>query len=346
MEPRSERPQPAKPREPLRPYEVAVSALALAGPPLAGAAFGHLGAGMAAAVGGMAMGEALAGDTPREQASYLAHALAATLLATLAGPLLSSNSAFAACGIVLLTLLASLLGGASRPLAAAEARFVLFLVITSYVAGRDAHPLSMVPLFYAGAAWGAVLNALLIAWRSMHPVATGHKPQPTSSQRWRRWWRVVRTREGLLHPLQLSVSLAIAEAIRTAWPEHHTHWIALTVAIVVRRPAEELYKRIVERSLGTLAGVLGGSVLLLPMPGAGVLVLVAVLAVLRAIFRNRNPGAYAAVMTPLVLMLAEFGRPASAEVLVDRLAATLIGGALALGVARIFAPRARDQPPG
>jgi len=349
MKPASERAKPAKARAPLRRDEVVVSALALAGPALVGAAFGHLGAGMAAAVGGMAMGEALAGDTPREQASYLAHALAATLLATLAGPLLSSNSGLAAFGIVVLTLFASLLGGASRPLAAAETRFVLFMVITSYVAARDPHPLSMVPLFYAGAAWGAGLNALLIAWPARHPAGGSTpepKPQPARMQRWRRWARVIRTREGLLHPLQLTTSLAIAEAIRAAWPEHHTHWIALTVAIVVRRPAEELRKRVVERSAGTLAGVVGGSILLLPMPGAAVLVLVSVLAVLRAIFRNRKPGAYAAVMTPLVLILAEFGRPTSPEMLVDRLAATLIGGVLALAVAWLFRPRGKDQPPG
>jgi len=103
---------------------------------------------------------------------------------------------------------------------------------------------------------------------------------------------------------------------------------------------------VVERSAGTLAGVVGGSILLLPMPGAAVLVLVSVLAVLRAIFRNRKPGAYAAVMTPLVLILAEFGRPTSPEMLVDRLAATLIGGVLALAVAWLFRPRGKDQPPG
>jgi len=325
------------------PAEVVVAALALAGPVVAGAATGHLEAGMAAAVGGMAMGDRAGADEIAEPWIFLAQSFVAVLAALLAGSLAAAAGAAGAAGIVALAVLASLLGGASRPLAVATTRFVLFMVISSYVAARYARPVAIYPLFAAGAAWGALLGAALVAWRAPArrrapaPGADAEASRPTARERWARWARSLRRREGWLHTLQLGTSLGVAEAIQVAWPGHHTHWVALTVAIVVRRPLDELRRRAIQRGAGTAAGVVLGSFLLWPGISTGASVaIVVLLAAARAMLRTRNPAAYAAVMTPLMLTLMEFGQPFAFAVLVDRLLATLVGCALALAAGALF----------
>ena len=71
--------------------------------------------------------------------------------------------------------------------------------------------------------------------------------------------------------------------------------------------------------------------------------IIAALAAARPILMAANYTVYAAVMTPLVILLLDFGQEPSFAAIVDRLAATLAGCGLALALgylawSRLFPP--------
>ena len=66
--------------------------------------------------------------------------------------------------------------------------------------------------------------------------------------------------------------------------------------------------------------------------------MIAVLAAARPILKEANYTAYAAVMTPLVILLLDFGQAPSWAAVVDRLAATLAGCVLALTIGYLIWP--------
>ncbi|MEV1174608.1 FUSC family protein, partial [Nonomuraea sp. NPDC049784] len=110
-------------------------------------------------------------------------------------------------------------------------------------------------------------------------------------------------------------------------------WIAVTVVIVVRRRLDGAVRRAVERAAGTAAGVIAGSAVLLWVPPSWLFVLlVAVLAALRPVLKERHYTMYATVMTPLVLLLMEGGGRVAPATIGYRLADTVIGCVLALGL--------------
>ena len=55
------------------------------------------------------------------------------------------------------------------------------------------------------------------------------------------------------------------------------------------------------------------------------------LAAARPLLRARNYLAYTAVMTPLIIVLLDAGRPLGVGILINRLVATLIGAGLVIG---------------
>jgi hypothetical protein len=133
------------------------------------------------------------------------------------------------------------------------------------------------------------------------------------------------------------ICLTIAGLLRWLWPDHHLHWIALTVALLAEWQIEAFPVRTTQRTLGAAAGVLATGLLLVYAPPASALVAVmGVLAGLRPLLRARNYLAYTAAMTPLIILLLDSGRPPGVGVLIDRLVATLIGAALVIATNLLF----------
>jgi uncharacterized membrane protein YccC len=131
--------------------------------------------------------------------------------------------------------------------------------------------------------------------------------------------------------LRLVACLAAAGAIRAHWPEHHFHWIAITVALLTERSLERFPVRVTQRAVGTLVGVIAaGLVYWLNPPQWALAAVIAVLAAARAPLRTANYLAYTVVQTPLVLLILDAGQRQGFELLGDRLVATLIGAALVL----------------
>ena len=116
------------------------------------------------------------------------------------------------------------------------------------------------------------------------------------------------------------------------------------MVIVVQRNLQAALPRTFQRAAGTSLGVLLTGLLLLGSSSMwAVIAIIAALAAARPILTEVNYTAYAAVMTPLVILLLDFGQEPSWAVVVDRLAATLFGCALALTLgylvwSRLFPP--------
>ncbi len=111
------------------------------------------------------------------------------------------------------------------------------------------------------------------------------------------------------------------------------------MVIIVQRSFRSAIARAFQRAIGTFAGVLIATFLLLWFPPAWLLVMfIGVLSALRPFLRARNYTLYAAVMTPLIIIILQFGDTLSAAVIEYRLIDTVIGFLIALIVGYLIWP--------
>jgi hypothetical protein len=313
--------------------------LGLAGPLVVGAMTDHLQAGMAASLGGLVLGGEGKGETSGEQAPGLIYALAAGSAAMLTGAALSGHARAAAFGISFLAAAAGLIGSISRPLARATTQYILYTIIAANLAAQGTQPLGVMLMFLQGACWTAALFLVLrplfkVMGRSSHPAIPKNTVQLhkyTAKQRLRRWRKSLARLSGWQYVVRISSCLGAAAIFEWILPLHHGYWVSVTVVIVVQRNLQTAAARAFHRAAGTVLGVLLISLLLLASPPVwALLLIIAALAAARPILLETNYTAYAAVMTPLVILLLDFGQDPSWADVVDRLAATLAGCGLAL----------------
>lgn len=313
--------------------------LGLSGPLAVGAWTGHLRAGMAASLAGLVLSGEAKGETAREQAPGLIYATAAGSAAILTGSALAGHTLATAFGIPLFAATAGLIGSISRPLARATTQYILYTIIAANLGGPDSQPLGMVLLFLLGACWTAALSLILRPLfkgigRIQNPIIPQKGVQLTKytvRQRLRRWRKSLSRLSGWQYVVRISACLAAAAALEWIWPLHRGYWVSITVVIVVHRNLQTAMARALQRAAGTVFGVLIISLLLLAsLPMWFLLLTIAALAAARPILLETNYTAYAAVMTPLVILLLDFGQDPSLAAGVDRLVATLAGCGLAL----------------
>ncbi len=332
----------------------AAAMLGMAVPVAAGAATGHGQIGVLASLGALALSGDGEGDTFRAQFPGLAYALAATSTAMLTGSMLAGRGPAAALAVPVIAGAAGLLGGLSRPLARAAVQFILFTVIAAHLGAGEIHPAAKTFVFLAGAAWTAFLSLSLrpifqaFMPSPANPPAAAAPPRYTMKQLIARWRRSFAQFSGWQYTLRIVLCLAAAEALVLVWPYGHGYWIAITVAIVVHRNLSAALPRALERAGGTVGGVLLCGALMFAAPSAwGLIATIAVLAALRPLLREANYTVYAAVMTPLVILLLDYGQALSVAVVMDRLVATLAGCALALTLGYLawlgFLPGGRER---
>jgi uncharacterized membrane protein YccC len=138
----------------------------------------------------------------------------------------------------------------------------------------------------------------------------------------------------------------MASIIRHLWPAHHFYWIMLTVALLTQRPVEHVPVKTLQRLIGTIAGV--GITWLILIGGSSPLILAMIvcgLGVLVPIARARSYLLYSLAATPLILLVLDLGKPIETALLTDRMAATIIGGAIVI-VANIVSDRFMNAPRG
>ncbi|HZZ93701.1 MAG TPA: FUSC family protein [Usitatibacter sp.] len=327
------------------------AAVGMATPVVAGALTGHVAAGMAAAMGGLAMSEV--GDTgsASQRVADVLLCLAAVMLAVLLGTFVTRRGLPGAAAMVAAAALASALGSTSREAAKATMKFTIFMAIATYASWPGGRASAMVLDFGLGAAWaGAAALVLSVAFHLVtRALRTPAAPAPASAAARRPWpQRLVRAasrREAWSYTLRLVTALAAAQLVRALWPSDHAYWVVVTAALVVTRATAGAHLRALQRTLGTMVGVVVGTLLLAAhAPTWAVLAAIALIAGLRPLLKARNYLAYSAVMTPLVVMLLEFGRPFDPSILVERLLATLAGCAIAMAADFVAPATPRQRP--
>ena len=128
--------------------------LGTGGPAALAAVAGDLGPGMAAALGGLMIGGVPVGDGAAAQVRAILGRLVPAVAATITVAVLARDGGWADAVLVALAGGAALVGGISRPLAAATTRFVLFLIIAAALPGTDPGRSGVTLLILAGAVWG------------------------------------------------------------------------------------------------------------------------------------------------------------------------------------------------
>jgi uncharacterized membrane protein YccC len=314
--------------------------LGLAGPLAVGAMVGRVEVGMAASLGGLAMSGGGKGETFREDARRMIYGLGAGGAAMLTGSAIAGHDILTAFGIPAIAGVAGLLGSISRPLARATTQFILYTIIAANIDAPTTHPIGMLLLFSMGAAGTAGLSlGLSSIFRAMRPLShtpTSVAPSPryTARQLLRRWRKSLAHLSGWQYVLRITPCLAAAGAFEWLWPHHHGYWVSITVVIVVQRNLQTALMRTFHRAAGTTLGVLLTSLILVGSPNTWAMIaMIGALAAARPMLIETNYTAYAAVMTPLVILLLDFGQAPSWVVVVDRLVATLAGCTLALTLA-------------
>ncbi|MGH8737797.1 MAG: FUSC family protein [Burkholderiales bacterium] len=316
--------------------EVLIAGVRMAVPILLAGAIGQFAAGLAAAFGALVVGRIATGSNLGAQARNIATALVPAGVAAIAAAVVAGHGGLTDAVLVVLAFVAAMVGGYSRFLAGATTRFILVLVIAAAVLDGVGDRAGFLVLMGAGAAWTALLNvafgALLRAAGRVESGAHAAAPrQATASQKFRRWRQSLAAAAGWQYALRLGSCLVVAGALRSLWPDHHLHWIALTVALLSQRRPETVSVKTTQRALGTALGVVAASTLLAFRPSAwGLVAGIGLLAAMRPFFRDRNYLVYSAIMTPLIIMIMDAGRPPDGRVLLDRLTATLAGAALVI----------------
>ncbi|MFI6785829.1 FUSC family protein [Nonomuraea sp. NPDC050383] len=272
----------------------------------------------------------------------------AVAAAGFAGAAVAGHGWAEASALVVLAAAAALVGGVSRAMAESTTRFITFMVITTGLA-RQGHPLAVAAVVTVGIVWGVLLALPLGRAASAAQAegtqegrvqaggaregrvqAEGTREGRAGKGRVRRVaWRGMWSATSRQYAGRLAACLGAAQVIALLWPHPTASWISVTVVIVVRRRLTGAARRAVERAAGTALGALAVAVMPAWASAAWPLaLLVAGLAALRPPLKDRRPAAYAAVMTPLVLLLSG---GASAGMAGHRIADTAIGCALALG---------------
>ena len=131
--------------------------------------------------------------------------------------------------------------------------------------------------------------------------------------------------------VRLVLCLGVAEAVALTLPLERTYWVALTVAVTLKPDFGSVFARAVQRGLGTIVGVLIGTVALVFVPyGVPILLVMLLFAVLLPITIRRNYGLFATFLTPLIVLLLDLVNRNDHLLVLSRLTDTVIGCAIVL----------------
>lgn len=142
-----------------------------------------------------------------------------------------------------------------------------------------------------------------------------------------------------LFAVRLAVTMAVAEIVRQHVPIEKPYWILLTVALVLQPDLGSVFARGVQRVFGTIAGVLVGAAIIAVVPyGPWLLLPLAVLAFSFPLGHSINYGLLSTIITPLILLLLEFGARVTSQEALGRLYDTAIGAGIVIVVGYLCWP--------
>ncbi len=145
--------------------------------------------------------------------------------------------------------------------------------------------------------------------------------------------------------VRLALCMTVAEVARQRLPLERPYWVLLTVAIVLKPDFGSVFTRAVHRGVGTLLGVLIGSLLLAVLPrDAWVLVAMAVAAGLLPWARGANFGLFSVFQTPVIILLLDLALAGGPGLVGARMVDTLVGCAIVLVVGYALWPQTWRAP--
>ncbi|NYJ07447.1 FUSC family protein [Petropleomorpha daqingensis] len=157
--------------------------------------------------------------------------------------------------------------------------------------------------------------------------------------------RTIASPESRSFAVRLALCMSIAEVTRQLLPIPRPYWVLLTVAIVLKPDFGSVFTRAVQRGVGTVLGVLVGSLLLTVLPRSPwILVAMAAAAAVLPWARGANFGLFSVFLTPLVILLLDLAVPSGSGLVVARLLDTLIGCAIVLVFGYLLWPQTWRAP--
>jgi hypothetical protein len=316
--------------------EGVIAGLSFVGPILLATALGELQLGLIASTGSLPVGRIQPGRNFADQARSLVLALAPTIAAAAAAGVLAGTGSIGRAVTVSLAFAAALLGGYDRVTAIATTRFTLFLIMTLSLAATMPHRFVQTLLLDAGAVWAGLLwllfGAVVRLVQGGRPL-TAEEIQATASTsaKLARWKASLLQPAGWRFAVKLVSCLAVAEVLAAIYPDHHLHWIALTVVILAQRRTDPVPVKVTQRALGAGLGIVLAGLCLAMRPPTGLLIgWIGLIAGTRPLFKARHYLSYTAMMTTLIVLMMDFDQPPDASVLADRVLATFAGAALVI----------------
>jgi uncharacterized membrane protein YccC len=315
--------------------QIVASMVGMAGPIALGVYSGNEGLGLLASFGAMVVSGAASGGTVRQRAIELINTMLVGTTAVFAGSLIGGRDWLTGGFIVIISILAALLGGMGRSAAQASTQFMLFTIIGASIGegGLRQHPYELAFLFAAGSIWGVMVSLIVTSLFQSSGRRLDAAPAVVISytERLRCWWRSLTHFSGWQYALRVALCMTAAEGIGIVLDRQRSYWIPLTVALVLQRNFASAFTRTLQRGIGTVAGVLLASLLLLgTLPQIGIVLIVGILAALRPIVKNRNYAIYTAVMTPLLVVIFSLGDTVTGSLLFERFLDTTIGCIISL----------------
>jgi uncharacterized membrane protein YccC len=183
--------------------------------------------------------------------------------------------------------------------------------------------------------------------RRTRAEAGASRPHPMHAPSWleRRWWldrigRLTPGRDVVISALRLALCLAIAFAAQSYLGGVRSYWIPLCVVIVLKPDLGSVFVRAMQRSIGTMVGVvLGVAILTLIPKGIWLLASMAALGVVLPAAGQRGYAMQCAFQTPLMLILIDMTAQGMVDFGPQRLVDTLIGSAIAVVFGYLIWPR-------
>jgi Fusaric acid resistance protein-like len=137
---------------------------------------------------------------------------------------------------------------------------------------------------------------------------------------------------------RLLLCLLVAELLRQITPVGHSYWIVLTVGLCLKPDFASVFSRSLQRGVGTAAGVAAGWVATFFGAGYAFLPILAALCAAIPWAVRRNYWVFSVIITPVVLLLLDYGGPVGPDVLLQRLVNTATGCAVVLVVGYALVP--------
>jgi hypothetical protein len=254
--------------------------------------------------------------------------MTAGMIGFLVGNFITPHSLYSLFIFPCILLSIATIGGINRTLAKTTAIFLLFWIIATNFNSSNVNVLRQIIILLFG---NIVFIIIAVIFWPVHKLTSNNNQvhevrKYTPSQLITHWQNTLKNIKGWQYGLRLAICSFFAILVILIFPFQHSSWILLTIVIVLQRNVEHLPKRMIQRSIGTLAGVAILGVFASFYFGLWITVLlIAVLIGARILLKEGNYLFYSIVMTALVIILVDFGHTISDQVIFERVIATLTG---------------------